>query len=265
EGDLTTLSQTLDGWKDSRVQPMKEHVANTPGITMSFVNAVSAERKNPKINFRSLFNDECVENSDFVLPVENVQRAQNRFANSLVRFSLEKEWPFNLCRITIGFARALIEVSADIELKKEVTMVVPVIDGEGYTKERMVVEYEWNLTRCVNCKVFGHAFKECPKRVVESITDKAEVQAAGFTTVPNRKKKSNKVESQPVDGIRHTKPKPNYYYRCVEKGEPSTAKVNMLSTDNKQTQIIKHVSPPKSNDVVVKNSFSALAEGDESE
>ncbi|GJU58686.1 hypothetical protein Tco_1236452 [Tanacetum coccineum] len=36
----------------------------------------------------------------------------------------------------------------DAELKKVVTMAVPIIDGEGHTKERMNVEYEWKPPRC---------------------------------------------------------------------------------------------------------------------
>ncbi|GJR33447.1 hypothetical protein Tco_1109679 [Tanacetum coccineum] len=35
----------------------------------------------------------------------------------------------------------------DAELKKVVTMAVPIIDGEGHTKERMNVEYEWKPPR----------------------------------------------------------------------------------------------------------------------
>ncbi|GKB40142.1 RNA-directed DNA polymerase, eukaryota, reverse transcriptase zinc-binding domain protein [Tanacetum coccineum] len=53
----------------------------------------------------------------------------------------------------LGFARALIEVSANVDLKQVVTMAVPIIDGEGHTKERMNVEYEWKPPRCKECQV----------------------------------------------------------------------------------------------------------------
>ncbi|GJS68606.1 hypothetical protein Tco_0683171 [Tanacetum coccineum] len=43
----------------------------------------------------------------------------------------------------MGFARAMIEVSAENELKKEVTIVVPNVDGEGHTKQIMPLEFEW--------------------------------------------------------------------------------------------------------------------------
>nr|GEV36591.1 hypothetical protein [Tanacetum cinerariifolium] len=69
------------GWEDANIQAMKNTKGNPKS---SFVNVVSAEKKNPKINFRVLFNKEHVENSDFVLPVESVEIAHNRFANSLV-------------------------------------------------------------------------------------------------------------------------------------------------------------------------------------
>nr|GFA20582.1 hypothetical protein [Tanacetum cinerariifolium] len=43
----------------------------------------------------------------------------------------------------IGYARALIEVANDKELKEEIIMVVPNLEDEGHTIERMRVEYEW--------------------------------------------------------------------------------------------------------------------------
>ncbi|GKF93682.1 hypothetical protein Tco_0283382, partial [Tanacetum coccineum] len=62
--------------------------------TKSFVNVVAASKPNPKLNFRTLFNEDKVENTDFVLPVENVMAAQNKFANSLVGFFVGKRVAF---------------------------------------------------------------------------------------------------------------------------------------------------------------------------
>ncbi|GJR66978.1 hypothetical protein Tco_0013043 [Tanacetum coccineum] len=39
----------------------------------------------------------------------------------------------------IGFARALIEVTAEKELKQEVTMAVPIVEGDGHTRERIIL------------------------------------------------------------------------------------------------------------------------------
>ncbi|GJY05069.1 hypothetical protein Tco_0371009 [Tanacetum coccineum] len=61
----------------------------------------------------------------------------------------------------MGFARALIEVMAEKELKHEVKMVVPKIVGEGHTIEHMRVEYEWKPPWCNECRVFGHESVTC--------------------------------------------------------------------------------------------------------
>ncbi|GKA17635.1 protein LAZ1 [Tanacetum coccineum] len=97
----------------------------------------------------------------------------------------------------IGYARALIEVSAGKEFKKEVIMAVLIIDSEGYTKERMNVEFEWKPSRCTDCNVFGHANNECSKRVVESDKETVEIQDDGFKTNQTKqaKPKSNGDEA----------------------------------------------------------------------
>ncbi|GJS33012.1 retrovirus-related pol polyprotein from transposon TNT 1-94 [Tanacetum coccineum] len=53
----------------------------------------------------------------------------------------------------IGFARALIKVSATTELKKEVIMAVPHEDGTGHTKVQIIVEFEWKPPLCMDCHV----------------------------------------------------------------------------------------------------------------
>nr|GEU60433.1 hypothetical protein [Tanacetum cinerariifolium] len=69
----------------------------------------------------------------------------------------------------IIFARALIEIHANSELKKEVRMAIPIDDdddGTGYTSEVMRVEYEWTSPHYLECKIFGHNFEKCPKQDV---------------------------------------------------------------------------------------------------
>ncbi|GJX35825.1 retrovirus-related pol polyprotein from transposon TNT 1-94 [Tanacetum coccineum] len=69
----------------------------------------------------------------------------------------------------ISFARALIEISSESTLKKEVTMAIPNDEDDGHTKEVIRVEYEWKPPHCVECKTFGHGPNLCPKRVREDI------------------------------------------------------------------------------------------------
>ncbi|GJY55456.1 trichome birefringence-like protein 3 [Tanacetum coccineum] len=91
----------------------------------------------------------------------------------------------------IGYVRALIEVSADKDLKQEVTMVVSNIVGNevSHTFETIRVEYEWKPPLCLDCHVFGHANDTCPKRVPVKVTPTVEVDNDGFTTVTNMKSK----------------------------------------------------------------------------
>ncbi|GKE18241.1 hypothetical protein Tco_1425818, partial [Tanacetum coccineum] len=242
-------------WEDPKVHAMKT----------SFVNVVSSEKPKTKVNFRSLMSKEHVDDTDCMLPVQNVTASQNKFANSLVMRDDDDRFYFKFTSITgleqvleqdpwmirnqplilnkwtpnlslskdevtkvpvwvkihkvhvvayfedglsliatqigkpimldaftssmcvdpwgrIGFARALIEVTADKKLKQEITMVVPIVDGEGHTKERMSVEYEGKPPRCIDCQVFGHASEQCPKRVVEPAKDTIDAQNDGFTT-----------------------------------------------------------------------------------
>ncbi|XP_022042318.1 uncharacterized protein LOC110944968 [Helianthus annuus] len=67
-----------------------------------------------------------------------------------------------------SYVRALVEISAEKELREEITMAIPEPDGEGYIKETMYVEYEWSPHRCATCCVFGHSNEMCPKKPIKS-------------------------------------------------------------------------------------------------
>ncbi|GKC21635.1 hypothetical protein Tco_1023785 [Tanacetum coccineum] len=96
----------------------------------------------------------------------------------------------------ISFARALIEISLDVELKHEGVMEIPVEDGTGYTKEIIRVEYEWKPPHCIDCKLFGHAHNLCPKRVkkVDTSAPNTDSPKDGFTKVTNRNNKVKKTD-----------------------------------------------------------------------
>nr|GEW43737.1 hypothetical protein [Tanacetum cinerariifolium] len=307
-----STSHLASGWEDPKVKDM----SNASLKPKSFVNALHMENKNPKVNFRSLFNEEKVDDVDFVLPKENVEIAHNRFANSLVGFfvgekgcmirnqpliltkwapnlDLSKDavtkvpiWvkihkvpvvayspdglsliasqigkPVMLDAFTsamctepwgrIGYARActLIEVSADKELKKEVTMVVSLLNGEGHVKEKMIVDYDWKPPRCSECKVFGHDTHDCPKCIVEPAKEAID-QTDGFTTVRTRKNKGKKVANETnkhIEGLTLSRPKPKYA-------------LSVKSNQNKD-KASKSVQDD-SNVVPLKNNFTTLQDDD---
>ncbi|GJS13118.1 putative RNA-directed DNA polymerase [Tanacetum coccineum] len=63
------------------------------------------------------------------------------------------------------YARALIEVRANVELKDNIVVAMPKLVGEGFYMCNVRVEYEWKPPRCACCKVFGHIQDECPKNI----------------------------------------------------------------------------------------------------
>ncbi|GJV76483.1 hypothetical protein Tco_1508067 [Tanacetum coccineum] len=86
----------------------------------------------------------------------------------------------------IGFSQALIEFSSDSDLKKEVIMTIPNElpneEGTVYVKEVIRVEYEWKPPHC-----------------------------------RRKKGKTGSTQHQQINGIKLSKPTPNFQYRPVPK------------------------------------------------
>ncbi|GJZ71296.1 hypothetical protein Tco_0635147 [Tanacetum coccineum] len=161
----------------------------------------------------------------------------------------------------ISFARALVEISSDTDLKKEVIMAVPNEDGTSYTREVISVEYEWQPPRCADCKNFGHSDDKCPKIVREPVTCTTPVMNSdGFTEVERKKNKGKKADQQPrarhIDGIRLTKPKPNFYWQKTGTNKSGADLVNKGPTDANSS--INKVNGPSTS-----NSFDILNNVDE--
>ncbi|GKA99625.1 zinc knuckle CX2CX4HX4C containing protein [Tanacetum coccineum] len=55
-----------------------------------------------------------------------------------------------------SFARFLIEVNSEADLVDVVTVGIPSLFDDNFTKETTHVEYEWRPSRCDTCKIFGH-------------------------------------------------------------------------------------------------------------
>ncbi|GJR04972.1 retrotransposon protein, putative, ty1-copia subclass [Tanacetum coccineum] len=73
---------------------------------------------------------------------------------------------YSLSAITtklVSYARVMIELRADVELKYNIVMAMPKITREGHYTCNVRVEYEWKPPRCFSCKVFRHIHDECPK------------------------------------------------------------------------------------------------------
>nr|GEV32001.1 transposon Ty3-G Gag-Pol polyprotein [Tanacetum cinerariifolium] len=64
-----------------------------------------------------------------------------------------------------SYARAMLELRVDVELKDNIVAVMPKITREGYYTCNIRVEYEWKPPWCACCKVIGHVLDECLKNI----------------------------------------------------------------------------------------------------
>nr|GEY70826.1 hypothetical protein [Tanacetum cinerariifolium] len=75
-------------------------------------------------------------------------------------------YTYDMCMQSWGrssYARVMIELRADVELKDNIVVAMPKITKVGHYTCNVRVEYEWKPSRCSSYKVFGHAHEECPK------------------------------------------------------------------------------------------------------
>ncbi|GKF77775.1 hypothetical protein Tco_0230245, partial [Tanacetum coccineum] len=68
-----------------------------------------------------------------------------------------------------SYARAMIELRANEELKDTIVVAMPKFVGEGFNMSTIYVEYEWEPPRCLSCKVFRHVIDACPKKIVSDV------------------------------------------------------------------------------------------------
>ncbi|GKC35904.1 putative reverse transcriptase domain-containing protein [Tanacetum coccineum] len=64
-----------------------------------------------------------------------------------------------------SYARAMIEIRADAELKDTIVVAMPKLTGEGFYTCTIRVKYEWKPPKCTCCKVFDHIQEDCPKNL----------------------------------------------------------------------------------------------------
>ncbi|GJY08594.1 zinc knuckle CX2CX4HX4C containing protein [Tanacetum coccineum] len=102
-----------------------------------------------------------------------------------------------------SFARCLIKVNSEADLVDVVTIRIPSLTGDGFTKETIRVEYEWRPPRCDICKIFGHVHDHCPKKLASPpiittsnvVTPTVEKTNDGFQTMGKKKKRKGKSKS----------------------------------------------------------------------
>ncbi|XP_071694872.1 uncharacterized protein [Rutidosis leptorrhynchoides] len=106
-----------------------------------------------------------------------------------------------------NYARALIEVDSENDLKQSLKVGTPNLEMNRKTIDEVRIEYEWKPPRCSCCKVFGHSDAQCPKTIpvaAETVVETAD----GFKQVVNRNCNKGKTIGFTVN---HAKPK--FVYR----------------------------------------------------
>ncbi|KAJ0506109.1 putative transcription factor interactor and regulator CCHC(Zn) family [Helianthus annuus] len=130
-----------------------------------------------------------------------------------------------------NYARALIEISADQDLKGTVTMAIPELDENKYVTETIRVEYEWEPPRCAHCCVFGHDSEECPTRIGSTFKtpiNRPIVDEDGFTEVPVKK-------SAKKNGFQVNNQKPKFEYRPVDRKKKAATSQQVATSHKIQT------------------------------
>ncbi|GJW44971.1 zinc knuckle CX2CX4HX4C containing protein [Tanacetum coccineum] len=170
-----------------------------------------------------------------------------------------------------AYARALIEISADVILKEDLVIAIPIGKDKGHTLATIQIEYEWRPPRCSTCLIFDHTDDKCPKlpKVVShdvvtnvGVNHSKDVADDGFEVVKKKRNKKKKHQKQ-VDGVVLSKPSLNLHYRRVDKGnstKQSGSNVASTSKVGKATSTSDHTK-----NVRLENSFSVLNNDEESE
>ncbi|GJZ00797.1 hypothetical protein Tco_0518226 [Tanacetum coccineum] len=173
----------------------------------------------------------------------------------------------NMCLNSWGrstYARALIEISTDVELQKSMVIAIPLSNKEGHTFVTIDIEYEWTPPRCATCKVFDHVNEKCPKLPTAKEVDD------GFIEVKKKKAKAKQSAKRQVEGVRLSKPALNLQYRYVDKGESSKNKAPITNLEGKKETSNVGVGestggaakPSNVKSISMSNSFSILSEED---
>ncbi|XP_071740845.1 uncharacterized protein [Rutidosis leptorrhynchoides] len=85
-------------------------------------------------------------------------------ATKLGRPMMIDSYTSTMCRESWGrpnYARAIVEIKSENELKEVLKVATPRLYGMGRTVENVRVVYEWKPPRCSGCRLFGRSHAQC--------------------------------------------------------------------------------------------------------
>nr|GEY89886.1 hypothetical protein [Tanacetum cinerariifolium] len=204
--DMTVEIEKLSSLKDTTVvgsfPPLSTLVTNSAGNAPGKSSCANVTRKpsRKKLNIHTLFTPRG-NGIDVVVPVEPIRAIRTLGVNMGLS----------------SYARVMIELQADVELKDNIILAMPKIIGESHYICNVYVEYEWKPPRCVCCKVFIHTHKECLKNT-------------GVGEKKTLKKPSQTSQGVPVGPKMDFKPQKEY--------RPVPKKSNASSSGNKNEGVV---------------------------
>ncbi|GJX47759.1 zinc knuckle CX2CX4HX4C containing protein [Tanacetum coccineum] len=166
-----------------------------------------------------------------------------------------------------SFARCLIKVNLEADLIDVVTISIPSLSRDGFTKETIRVEYEWRPPICDIYNIFGYVHDYYPKKVMNPpivttsnvATPTVEKTNDGFQTVGKKKKRKGKSKS--TNGGQFTGPLVKHNVRYEPKATTTAPKkrATYVGNTSQSSSMLKTTgNSSKRDNLSMSNSFSAL-------
>nr|GEZ02907.1 hypothetical protein [Tanacetum cinerariifolium] len=100
-----------------------------------------------------------------------------------------------------SYARVMVELRADVELKNTLVVAMLKFLGEGYTMSTIPVEYEWTPPKCSSFKGFSHIIDEYPNKSVSHVLKNLKNPRQVVREVQVGPKLGFKVEFKPIKQV----------------------------------------------------------------
>ncbi|GJW78227.1 hypothetical protein Tco_0139909 [Tanacetum coccineum] len=265
--DKNSLKAGQDNLHDVNVRETPSNFTVDPNKGTCYANLFTGESTRKALNFRILFTPRA-NGVDVVVSVESIRAINEQFFNTAYGFFLGKRVSYpvvaNYVRNTWGkyglvksmlnsstgifsfqssYARALIEVRSDVELKDNIVVAMPKLVGEGFYTCNVRIEYDWKPPRCskkYNVSTSGKRKKDAELKievsksnsfnVLNSVENDVYLDSSSISTTSNVKK-TDKIERLIIDGMAtlvddEGKPLTRFYSSGAHNSEDEVASVN---------------------------------------
>ncbi|GJU52904.1 retrovirus-related pol polyprotein from transposon TNT 1-94 [Tanacetum coccineum] len=164
-----------------------------------------------------------------------------------------------------SYARILIEIDVCNGFSDNLVMAIHNLEGPGYSKETIRVEYEWEPPRCSTCLLFGHSVDDCPKapKQIVNRVDKGKCGSSGADDEGFVKVKKKKLGGE-NGGTKNFKPisvkqKTQYRPKVNQSTEGNNGKKNVSTSGNSSKRAsMTNASTSGNGTFPLSNSFKVL-------